>query len=148
MLPNIAVPEVLCMDSSSTLTETFTRGHYTPIHTAEGHLQVRPNRCVGIGSQSTGDGLFTVKPIQPDTFVCAYPPTAPVRRFHPQRQGDYLITCQGEGDTVDVYGAENEFETGLGRICNDGAFPLALVRSKFGKIIDDHVNCKFVKRDG
>ena len=123
------------------------RGHYTPVHTAEGHLQVRPSRCVGIGGQSTGDGLFTVKPIQPDTFVCAYAPTAPVRRFHLQRQGDYLITCQG-GDTVDVDDAENAFETGLGRICNDGAFPLALVRSKFAKIIDDRVNCKFVKRDG
>ena len=125
-----------------------TRSHYTPVHTAEGHLQVRPSRCVGIGGQSTGDGLFTVKPIQPDTFVCAYAPTAPVRRFHPQRQGDYLITCQGEGNTVDVDGAENEFETGLGRICNDGAFPLALVRSKFAKIIDDRVNCKFAKRNG
>ena len=99
------------------------RSHYTPVHTAEGHLQVRPSRCVGVGGQSTGDGLFKLKPIQPDTFVCAYAPTVPVRRFHWHRQGEYLITVQGEGDTVDVDGAENEFETGLGRICNDGAFP-------------------------
>ena len=104
-----------------------TRSHYTPVHTAEGHLPVRPSRCIGIGGQSTSDGLFTIKPIQPDTFVCAYAPTAPVRRFHRHRQGEYLITVQGEDDTVDVDGAENEFETGLGRICNDGAFPLALV---------------------
>ena len=91
--------------------------------------------------------MFTVKSIQPDTFVCAYAPTAPVRHFDPQRQGDYLITCQGEGDHVDVDGTENKFETGLGRICNDGAFLLALVRSKFAKIIDDCVNCNFALRN-
>ena len=28
-----------------------TRGHYTPVHTAEGHLQVRPSRCIGIGGR-------------------------------------------------------------------------------------------------
>ena len=109
---------------------------------------MRPSRCIGIGGQSTGDGLFLVKPIQPDTFFCAYAPTAPVRCFDPQRQGDYLITCQREGDAVDVDGAENEFETGLGRIGNNGVFPLALVRSKFAKIIDDRVNCKFAERNG
>lgn len=109
-------------------------------------MQVHSSRCVGIGGQSTGDGLFTVKPIQPDTFVCAYAPTAPVHRFDPQRQGDHLITCQG-GDAVDVDGAENEFQTGLGRICNDGTFPLAL-RSKFAKTTDDRVNCNFAERNG
>ena len=48
---------------------------------------------------------------------------------------------------MDVDGAENPYETGLGRICNDGSFPFALVRSRFGKIIDARVNCKFAKRN-
>lgn len=125
-----------------------TRGCYSPVRTGEGHLQVRRSKCVGIGGQSTGDGLFTVKPIEADTFICAYAPTAPVRYASEQRHGDYLITIQREGRLVDVDGAENQFETGLGRICNDGSFPLALLRSKFGKIIDARVNCKFAKRNG
>ena len=93
-------------------------------------------------------GLFTVKPIEADTFICAYAPTAPVRYASEHRHGDYLITIQGEGRLVDVDGAENEFETGLGRICNDGSFQLALLRSKFGKLTDARVNCKFAKGNG
>ena len=49
---------------------------------------------------------------------------------------------------MDVDGAENEYETGLGRICNDGSFPFALVKSRFGRLIDERVNCVFAKRKG
>ena len=49
---------------------------------------------------------------------------------------------------MDVDEAESQFETGLGRICNDSSFPLALLGSKFGKTIDARVNCKFAKRNG
>ena len=104
---------------------------------------MRPSRCVAIGRVPTGDGLFTVKPIPADTFICSYAPTAPVRRSTGQRQGDYMVTVQRSGYSVDINGNENVFETGLGRI-----FPLALMRSKFANIINERVNCKFVKRNG
>lgn len=120
--------------------------HYSPVSTAEGHLQVRQSRCVGIGGSPTGDGLFTLKPIPADSFICAYAPTAPVRRHNRQRFGDYLITIQREGFSVDIDGAENEYETGLGRICNDGSFPFALVKQKFSRLIEERVNCAFAKR--
>ena len=119
-----------------------------PVSTAESHLQVRQSKCVGIGGRSTGDGLFTLKPIPANTFICSYAPTAIVRRHNTHRSGDYLITIQGEGFSVDVDGAENEYETGLGRICNDGSFPFALVKSRFGRLIDERVNCVFAKRKG
>ena len=59
-----------------------------------------------------------------------------------------MVTVQRSDYSVDIHGNENIYETGLGRICNDGSFPLALMRSKFANIINDRVNCKFVKRNG
>ena len=36
----------------------------------------------------------------------------------------------------------------VGRICNDGSFPFALLRSKFGRLIQERVNCVFAKPRG
>lgn len=91
-------------------------------------MEVRKSKCVGIGGSSTGDVLFTLKAIAADTCICPYAPTAPACRHSNGRAGDYLITIQGEGHSVDVDGAENEYETGLSRICNEGSFPFALLR--------------------
>lgn len=71
-----------------------------------------------------------------------------MRRHNDRRSGDYLITVEGPGFPVDLDGAENQYETGLGRICNDGAFPFALLRSKFGRLVQERVNCVFAKRRG
>ena len=109
---------------------------------------MRESRCVGIGGQTTGDGLFTVKPIPAGTFICSYAPTAVVRRHNGNRSGDYLITVEGPGFPLDLDGAENQYETGLGRIANDGTFPFALVKSKFARLINQRVNCVFAKRKG
>lgn len=92
--------------------------------------------------------MFTVKPIPAGTFICSYAPTAVVRRHNGNRSGDYLITVEGPGFPVDLDGAENQYETGLGRIANDGTFPFALVRSKFARLINHRVNCVFAKRKG
>ena len=111
-------------------------------------MQVRESTCVGIGGANTGAGLFTVRPIPANTFVCAYAPTASLRRHDPNRYGDYLMTFQREGFSVDVDGAENEYETGLGRICNDGSFPFFLAGSKFSRLVAERCNCEFAKRKG
>lgn len=111
-------------------------------------MQVRESTCVGIGGASTGAGLFTVRPIPADTFVCAYAPTATVRRHDPNRSGDYLVTVDREGFSVDIDGAENEYETGLGKTCNDGSFPFFLAGSKFSRVIAERCNCQFAKRKG
>lgn len=122
---------------------------YSPVRTSEGYLQVRESEVVGFGGASTGDGLFTLKDIPRNQFICAYAPGAVVRRHNPLRTGDYLIVVQLDGETrVDIDGSENRFEIGLGRICNDGSFPYALNRAKFSKIIDRRVNCEFTKRKG
>ena len=87
-----------------------------------------------------------MKPIPANTFICSYAPTAVVRPHNGRRSGDYLITVEGPEFAVDLDGGENPYETGLGRIANDGAFPFALVRSKFGRLINQRVNCVFAKR--
>ena len=132
---------ILCNYLRVSFHRTCPRKQNSPLSTAEGHLQVRESRCVGIGGQSTGDGLFTIKPIPAGTFICSYAPTAVVRRHNGNRSGDYLITVEGPGFPVDLDGAENQYETGLGRIANDGTFPFALVRSKFTRLINPRVNC-------
>ena len=127
---------ILCNDPFVSFYRTRPSKQNSPLSTAEGHLQVRESRCVGIGGQSTGDGLFTVKPIPAGTFICSYAPTAIVRRHNDNRSGDYLITVEGPGFPLDLDGAENQYETGLGRIANDGTFPFALVKSKFARLIN------------
>ena len=49
---------------------------------------------------------------------------------------------------MDLDGAEIQYEKGMGRIVNDGAFPFALVRPKFARLINKQVNCIFAKRKG
>ena len=38
---------------------------------------------VGLGGCSTGDGLFTLKPLHAEVWVCAYAPTAPFEVLTP-----------------------------------------------------------------
>ena len=99
---------------------------------------MRKSRCVGIGRQSTGDGL---KPFPAGTFICSYAPTTTIRCHNGNRSGDYLITVEGPGFPLDLDGAENQCETGLGRIANEGTIPFALIKSKFARLINQLVNC-------
>ena len=80
--------------------------------------------------------MFTVKPIPAGTFICSYTPTAVVRHHNGNQSGDYLSTIEGSGFPMDLDGAENQYETGRGRIANDGTFPFALARSKFARLIN------------
>ena len=139
---------ILCNYPFVSFYRTCPRKQNSPLSTAEGHLQVRESRCVAIGGQSSGDGLFTVKPIPAGTFICSYALTAVVRPHNGNRSGDYLITVEGPGFPLDFDGVENQYETGLGRIANDGTLPFALVKSKFARLINRRVNCVFAKRKG
>ena len=49
---------------------------------------------------------------------------------------------------MDLDGAENQYETGLGRIANEGTIPFVLIKSKFARFIYQLVNCVFAKRKG
>ena len=137
---------ILCNYFLVSFHRTCPRKQNSPLSTAEGHLQVRECRCVSIGRQSTGDGLFTVRPIPARTFICSYAPTVVVRHHNGNQSGNYLITVEGPGFPVDLDGAENQYETGRARIANDGTFPFTLVRSKFSRLINQRVNCVFAKR--
>ena len=88
--------------------------------TAESHLQLRESTVIGLGGWSTGKGVFTLKPIPPDTWVCAYAPTAPfeLRGSHEDDLGDYLLTARWENKLVFVDG--RKCSLGLGKLLNDG----------------------------
>ena len=139
---------VVCNYPFVSFNRTRPRKQNSPLSAAEGHTQVRKSRCVGIGRQSTGDGLFTVKPIPAGTFICSYAPTTTIRCRNGNRSGDYLITVEGPGFPLDLDGAENQYETGLGRIANEGTIPFALIKLKFARLINQLVNCVFAKRKG
>lgn len=113
--------------------------------TGEAYLCLKQSNVVGIGGASTGLGLFTLKEIPPNTFVCAYAPTATLRRN--QQDGDYAIELTIGGRRISVNGQENTFEIGLGMFVNDGTFPFSLVPGKFSRQVTERINCEFAKRD-
>ena len=49
---------------------------------------------------------------------------------------------------MDTDSTEKEYETGLGKNCNDGLFPFSLAGSKFSRLIAERGNCQFPKRKG
>lgn len=100
---------------------------------------------IGVGGECTGNGLYTLKKIPKDTYVCAYAPTSTMKES-PQN-GDYVIEMQFQDRNITVDGQQNPYELGLGVFCNDGSFPFSLARPKYSRIISQRVNCEFSKRD-
>ena len=46
---------------------------------------------VGLGGCSTGDGLFTLKPLHAEVWVCAYAPSAPFEVLTPGQVDEAVI---------------------------------------------------------
>ena len=89
-------------------------------------------------------GLFTLKPIPKNTYICAYAPTASMQAASNQ-EGDYVIMSLGD-KVVSMNGSQNPYEVGLGIYINDGSFPFFLVPSKFSKLVASRINCEFSNR--
>ena len=100
---------------------------------------------IGVGGVDTGLGLFTLKEIPPNTFVCSYAPTASLRAT--TQCGDYAMELTVGGERISINGQENEYEIGLGIYANDGTFPFNLVGEKFSRSVTERINCKFSKRN-
>lgn len=106
---------------------------------------MRNSQVVGVGGEDTGLGLYTLKKIPNDTYVCAYAPSAALSET--RLDGDYVIQVQCHNKAVYVDGNQNPLELGLGVFCNDGTFPFSLVPGRFSSLVAHRVNCEFAKRD-
>ena len=76
---------------------------------------------VGLGGCSTGEGLFTLKPLRAEEWVCAYAPTAPFQVLttgQVDQAGDYFLTNTWRGKNIGVDG--RKCSLGLGKMINDG----------------------------
>ncbi len=100
---------------------------------------------VGIAGQDTGLGLFTLKEIPKNTFICSYAPTATLRTT--TQYGDYAMELNIGGEKISINGQENDYEIGLGIFANDGTFPFNLAGEKFSRFVKERINCQFAKRD-
>lgn len=59
------------------------------MRTGEAFLKVMNSHVVGVGGNSTGLNLFTLKKIPRGTLVCACAPTATI--WEGKRNGDYFL---------------------------------------------------------
>ena len=73
---------------------------------------MRNSQVVGVGGEDTGLGLYTLKKIPNDTYVCAYAPSAALSET--RLGGDYVIQVQCHNKAVYVDGNQNPLELGLG----------------------------------
>ena len=119
--------------------------NYKTVHTGEAFLQVRPSLVVGLGGAHTGNGIFTLKEIPASTWVTSYAPLAPVRMIGRWEQSDYILKRTKNGREVEVDGSLCPL--GLGKIIQDGSFPLCLA-DNFSRLLATRVNCEISDRDG
>lgn len=119
---------------------------YKTIDTGEQYLQVRMSSVVGISGNDTGLGLFTLKAIPQGQFITSYAPLAPVRRGHNYDSTDYIIKTVIDGAEAEIDG--KLCPLGLGRVIQDGTFPLFLAPEKFSALVKSRVNCEWARRDG
>ena len=100
---------------------------------------------VGFGGVSTGNGLFTLKAIPPNTWITSYAPIAP---FHPAASqcssSDYVLKVIRNNVALEVDGALCPL--GLGKIIQDGTFPFVFAREKFGHLVKARINCEWLIR--
>ena len=118
---------------------------YETVPCGDAYLKISKSQVVGFWGSDTGLGLFTLKPIPKNTYICAYAPTASMQAASNQ-EGDYVIDVSLGEKVVSVNGAQNPYEIGLGIYINDGSFPFFLVPSKFSRLVASRVNCEYSKR--
>lgn len=137
----------LCHDSLLSLAFSLLsdRTYRTP-KTGEAFLQVRKSRVPGISNFDTGKGLFTVKDIPDGVWVTSYTQTAPIvtATNETRASSDYILLFQLRGKRVEVDGSKCHL--GLGRIIQDGSFPLCLAPEKYSTEIKKRVNVKWFLR--
>ena len=85
---------------------------YTEAATGDTALFVWKSHVVGVGKVDTGLGLYTLKPIPKNTYICSYAPTASLKTT--RQNGDYAMELTVAGEQISVNGKENIFEIGLG----------------------------------
>ena len=118
---------------------------YETVPCGDAYLKISKSQVVGFWGSATGLGLFTLKPIPKNTYICAYAPTASMQAASNQ-EGDYVIDVSLGEKVVSVNSTQNPYENGLCIYINDGSFPFFLVPSKFSEPVASRVNCEFSKR--
>ena len=86
-------------------------------NTTEGSLRILPSRVTGVCGVNTGNGVFTMAAIPPNTWVCSYAPSAPFEGAT-NAQGDYTLEFAWRSHKLSVNG--DKCNVGLGRLLNDG----------------------------
>ena len=140
LVPSVNQPNNFDLHNAYCLTRSNSpesNNHYQTTTSGETFLQVRNSQVVGVGGEDTGLGLYTLKKIPNDTYVCAYAPSAALSQSH--LDGDYVIQVQCHNKAVYVGGKQNPLERGLGVFCNDGTFPFSLVPGKFSRLVAHRV---------
>lgn len=119
---------------------------YCSVPSGEAFLQIRKSTVIGFGGSSTGRGIFTLKPIPPGTWITSYAPTAPFHLARSTSSSDYILRTVRNNTAVQVDGALCPL--GLGKIIQDGSFPLIIAQEKFGSLVKSRLNCEWVNREG
>ena len=137
----------LCHDSLLLLAFSLLsdRTYHTP-KTGEAFLQVRKSKVPGVSNFDTGNGLFTIKDIPNGAWVTSYTQTAPfvTATNEIRASSDYILVFQSRGKKVQVDGSKCHL--GLGRIIQDGSFPLCLAPEKYSAVIKKRINVKWFLR--
>ena len=97
---------------------------YCSVPSGDAFLQIRKSTVVDFGGSSTGQAVFTVKPITPDTWITSYAPTAPFHQARSTNSSDYILRTVRNNVTVQVDGALCPL--GLGQVIQDGSFPFII----------------------
>lgn len=122
------------------------QNNYKTLETGEAFLQIRPSMVIGVGGQSTGNGVFTMKKIPESTWITSYAPLAPVRIGRHHAPSDYILKTTRNSKEVEIDGSLCPL--GIGQIVQDGTFPFCLAHDKFSSLIKSRVNCEIGDRDG
>ena len=93
---------------------------------------MRNSQVVGVGGEDTGLGLYTLKKILDDTYVCAYAPSAALSET--RLDGDYVIQVQCHNKAVYVDGNQ-------GNVLSLSRFVLFLFFGRFFFLSGSHGNC-------
>lgn len=101
-------------------------------------MQVQKSKVPGISNFNTGKGLFTIKDIPNGAWVTSYTQTAAVVT------ATNLLSFILRGKRVQLDGSKCSL--GLGRIIQDGSFPLCLAPEKYANVIKRRVNVKWFLR--
>lgn len=83
-------------------------------------MKIMKSKVIGVGGVDTGNGLFTMKPIPSNTWVCSYAPSSPFQDAS-NAEGDYTLEFTWRNQRLAVDG--RKCKIGLGQLLNDGKQP-------------------------